>query len=380
VIFISGGTGYLGSYIVSRLLETTDQKLALLTRAKDQASAKEKLWKSLQLHMDQDTFDGYLNRIALATGDLTQEHLGLSETHQKLLAQDATSIIHCAASLNRKSNTKCAQINLMGTLHMVNIAKACKNLKRFSFVSTVAVAGIRQDQTLSEDEVVDWSLRDYDPYARTKKFCESLVTSSFPKNVETLIFRPSIVLGDSRKAETTQFDMARAFGMLTKLRMLPFDKDMRLDIVPANFVGFGIADIHVKDKPKHNIYHMSSGKGAVTYGQIAQTLEDANITKPTKFVPQLLNAFKWLINGLHIFPRRHVIYQGAALMKVFLPYLHFNTVFDNTRTVEEVGAAPAPFTDYCTDFYHFLKKGKYRYNYKTYKSLLASGAKKNQHR
>lgn len=369
MIFISGGTGYLGSYIVSRLLETTDTPLALLTRAKDQTSAKAKLWKSLQLHMDQETFDGYLNRITLATGDLTQDQLGLSQTHQKLLAQDATSIIHCAASLNRKSNTKCAQINLMGTLHTVNLAKTCTKLKRFSFVSTVAVAGVRQDATLKEDEVVDWALRDYDPYARTKKFCEALVTSSFPTTVETLIFRPSIVLGDSRMPETTQFDMARAFGMLTKLRMLPFDKDMRLDIVPANFVGFGIADIHIKEKPKHNIYHMSSGENAVTYDQIAQTLESAHITKPTKFVPQLLNAFRWTINALHIFPRRHIIYQGAALMKVFLPYLHFNTVFDNTRAIEELGGQrPVAFTDYCVDFYQFLKEGKYQYPYKNYQA------------
>ena len=61
---------------------------------------------------------------------------------------------------------------------------------------------------VTEDRSIEWERSDYDPYARTKKFCEHMVRELLP-DVPLTIFRPSIVLGDSRYPETTQFDMVR---------------------------------------------------------------------------------------------------------------------------------------------------------------------------
>src|SRR5258707_364191 len=85
--------------------------------------------------------------------------------------------------------------------------------RRCSQVSTVAVAGTRSHEVVTEDSSIDWNRSDYDPYARTKKFCEHMVRELLPE-VPRTVFRPSIVLGDSRRAETTQFDMVRAFVFL----------------------------------------------------------------------------------------------------------------------------------------------------------------------
>src|SRR2546430_16314568 len=70
-------------------------------------------------------------------------------------------------------------------------------LRRFSLVSTVAVAGKRQDELVTEDRAIEWDRSDYDPYARTKKFCEHMTRQLLP-DIPITIFRPSIVLGDSR--------------------------------------------------------------------------------------------------------------------------------------------------------------------------------------
>ena len=61
---------------------------------------------------------------------------------------------------------------------------------------------------MTEDKSIDWDRSDYDPYARTKKFCEHMIRQLLP-DVPLTIFRPSIVLGDSRHPETTQFDMVQ---------------------------------------------------------------------------------------------------------------------------------------------------------------------------
>jgi len=42
-IFLTGGTGYLGGYVVSELLKRSDRDLVLLTRARSDDEAREKL-------------------------------------------------------------------------------------------------------------------------------------------------------------------------------------------------------------------------------------------------------------------------------------------------------------------------------------------------
>src|SRR5205823_12512019 len=94
---------------------------------------------------------------------------------------------------------------------------------------------------------------------RTKKFSEHMIRELLPDAPKT-IFRPSIVLGDSRRAETTQFDMVRAFVFLAGLPALPLRGKDRVDIVNVDFVADAIASLHVKERTQYNTYHLSSGR------------------------------------------------------------------------------------------------------------------------
>ncbi len=50
----------------------------------------------------------------------------------------------------------------------------------------------------------------------------------------------------------------------------------------------------------------------------------------------------------------------ATLLKVFLPYLVWNTVFDNSRVVAEMGRKPAPFSQYCYPLLRFSRENQFR--------------------
>jgi hypothetical protein len=54
----------------------------------------------------------------------------------------------------------------------------------------------------------------------------------------------------------------------------------------------------------------------------------------------------------------------ATLLKVFLPYLVWNTVFDNTRAVEEMGRQPAPFSQYSFPLLRFSRENHFVYKYR----------------
>src|SRR5260370_42560277 len=98
------------------------------------------------------------------------------------------------------------------------------------------------------------------------------MVSELLPDVERTIFRPSIVLGDSRRPETNQFDMVRAFVFLAGLPALPFRASDRIDIVPVNFFADAVAALHQKGKPEHELYHLSSGTSPETFVQLTEAL------------------------------------------------------------------------------------------------------------
>ena len=361
-IFLTGSTGYLGSYIAAGLFTGHREPLNLLVRAKSQQEARERLWTSLQLHFDFPEFYDYLRtRARLFLGDLTAERFGLPDDEYRALVDTTDSVIHCAASLNRKSEKQCLNVNLRGTLEVIQLARRAQNhhgLRRYSHVSTVAVAGKRQGEVVTEDAAIDWTRSDYDPYARTKKFCEHMAAQLLP-DVTRTIFRPAIVLGDSRRAETTQFDMVQAFDVLARFPVLPLRPDDKIDIVPANYVGNAIVAIHQKEAPAQSIYHLSSGVASQTYRELTDGLAEAGGTRRPVYAPALGSVFSRTVNwGAN---RGGSVGYAASLLKVFWPYLTWNTVFDNSRVVAEMKEAPAKFSTYGYALLKFSRDNHFKY-------------------
>jgi len=362
-IFLTGSTGYIGAHVAANLLQD-GAALNLLVRARDVAEAEARLWQALQLHFDFPQFYEYLQtRVRVFRGDLTDPGFGLSRDEYDRLVHTTDSVIHCAASLNRKSEKSCMNVNLRGTLEVLTLARHAEHyhgLSRFSLVSTVAVAGKRQNEVVTEDRSIDWERSDYDPYARTKKFSEHMMRVLLPETPKT-IFRPSIVLGDSRYAATTQFDMVKAFVFLAGLPALPFRPTDKIDIVNVDFVAEAIAKLHQKERPQFDTYHLSSGVGSQSFREITKALAAAQNKRAPIFVPMVEKPFAESVNFLA--NRKGGIGKGASLMKVFMPYLVWNTVFDNKRVMAELGKSPVPFSEYCYPLMKFSTENHFAYQY-----------------
>lgn len=361
-IFLTGSTGYLGSYLVAGLFAGHADRLNLLVRAKSEQEAHRRLWQSLQLHFEFPEFLTYLHeRVRVFRGDLTAQRFGLDDDQYHVLVDSTDSVLHCAASLNRKSEKQCLNVNLRGSLEVIQLARRAQNrngLRRYSHVSTVAVAGGRQNEVVTEDKSIDWSRSDYDPYARTKKFCEHMVQQLLP-DVPRTIFRPAIVMGDSRRPETTQFDMVQAFDMLARLPILPLRPDDQIDIVPANYVGSAIVKIHQMEAPRYGIYHLSSGRGSQRYRELTDALAAQGSWSRPSYQPWLGGPFSKTVNWLAF--KGGAVGYGASLLKVFWPYLDWNTVFDNSRVVEEMGEPPAKFSTYAYPLLQWSRTNHFKY-------------------
>jgi nucleoside-diphosphate-sugar epimerase len=302
-------------------------------------------------------------RVRIFCGDLTAPGFGLGRDEYDRLVHTTDSVIHCAASLNRKSEKSCLNVNLRGTLEVLTLARHAEHyhgLRRFSEVSTVAVAGKRQNEIVTEDHAIEWDRSDYDPYARTKKFCEHMTRVLLPDTPKT-IFRPSIVLGDSRRAETTQFDMVKAFVFLAGLPALPFRPKDKIDVVNVDFVADAIATLHQKDQPQFDTYHLSSGTSSQTFRELTTALAAAQQKRRPVFLPFTERPFTGSVKLLS--NRKGPLGSGATLLKVFMPYLVWNTVFDNTRVTSELGRRPVPFSEYSFPLLKFSRENNFEYRY-----------------
>jgi long-chain acyl-CoA synthetase len=363
-IFLTGSTGYIGAHVAANLLSQHDATVNLLVRGRDARDAELRLWNAFQLHMPFPQFYEYLQaKIRIFRGDITSPQLGLDRADYDRLVHTTDSIIHCAASLNRKSEKACLNVNLRGTLAVLQLARQSQyyhGLRRFSNVSTVAVAGQRSHEVVAEDRSIEWDRSDYDPYARTKKFCEHMVRELLP-DVPLTIFRPSIVLGDSRYPQTTQFDMVRSFVFLAGLPVLPFRPHDKIDIVNVDFVADAISTLHMKANPSFDTYHLSSGRSSQTFRELTTALAKEQNMRGPIFLPILERPFSAVVNMLA--NRQGRVGRGAALMKVFMPYLTWNTVFDNMRVTTEIGRAPVPFSQYSFPLLRFSRQQNFTYPY-----------------
>src|SRR5207245_11292151 len=195
---LTGSTGYIGAHVATNLLEQHGASLNVLVRARDPQDAALRLWQAWQIHLDFPRFYEYLQtRVRVFPGDLTAPEFGLSRDDYDRLIHTTDSVLHCAASLNRKSEKSCLNVNLRGTLEELLLAQKSHyyhGLRRVSLGSTVAVAGKRQDDVVTEDRAIEWDRSDYDPYAGPKKVCEHLSRQLTPAD-PMKEYRPRTVRG-----------------------------------------------------------------------------------------------------------------------------------------------------------------------------------------
>jgi nucleoside-diphosphate-sugar epimerase len=181
------------------------------------------------------------------------------------------------------------------------------------------------------------------------------------------IFRPSIVLGDSRHAETTQFDMVKAFVFLAGLPVLPFRPNDKIDIVNVDFVADAIATLHLKDQPGYDTYHLSSGISSQTFRELTAVLADAQQRRRPVFLPFTEKPFAGSLKLLS--NRKGRLGYRSSLMQVFMPYLVWNTVFDNTRVTSELGRGPVPFSRYSYPLLKFSRENNFAYKYQPWPAV-----------
>lgn len=199
--FLTGFPGFLGSSLISKLLDRSEADISVtcLVQPKYMDLARK---RADEIEKERSLRKG---RVRLLKGDITRDRLGLDTQQWDELADSVLEIYHLAAIYDLGVEREPARrVNLEGTAKVLELAQACASLQRFQYVSTCYVSGRYEGLFTEEDLIKGQTFNNY--YEETKYLAEVEVQKAMEEGLPATIYRPAIVVGDSRTGATQKYD------------------------------------------------------------------------------------------------------------------------------------------------------------------------------
>jgi nucleoside-diphosphate-sugar epimerase len=346
-IFLTGFPGFIAERLVARLASPEVQFFLLV-----QHEFVDRAMESVEdIVLSTST---PLENFAIVEGDITKPDLGMTPDDAATIRYEATDVYHLAAVYDLAVEKGLAySVNLEGTKNVNEFVKTLRHLRRYNYVSTCYVAGKRKGQVLETELEHNEGFRNH--YEETKYLAESEVEKLKTTHPVT-IFRPSVVVGDSKTGETVKYD--GIYYLINYLRKAPYllrainvgNKEVRLNLVPVDFVVDAIARLSADEKAKGKTIAIADPFPLTTaelFDAIALELTGrrSEFAPPPKLVEWfLLKPFSPPITGLPLYG---------------VPYFFLSQTYDTSVANEllaNYGLKCPRFTDYVANLLKFVEE------------------------
>ena len=375
-VLLTGATGLVGRATLVRLLAHDPRTVVhCLVRADDDEHLAA---RRDQLIASAGVAPADAGRVVAVPGDVEQPMLGIPEPHA--LAPRIDVVLHAAASTRFDLTIEAARaVNVGAASHVVDFASLADDaggLRCLHHVSTAFVAGD------ADGVVADPPLHPLGPFRNTyeqSKWEAEQVIREAGASLPTTISRPSIVVGDSTTGATPHFRVlyepmkwvyfhSRSDGASYSDRLsnvLPCRPEIRLDVVPVDFVADALVALTSSEAARGGTFHVSAGPDrSLTIADSVDLMLTAGnrdlgasgrppVERPVLVSPEMLEGSEEL---------RQLFAMGEELMSAYMPYALRETLFDPAGLHELLGGAlgtcPNP-----RDYYPVLVEYANTHNY-----------------
>lgn len=292
-ILFTGFPGFIGLRLLPRIVELKPgSRIECLVQEKFMGAAQEAVAAIEKAHHHTR------GRIGLVKGDITREGLGIESKAAKELRKALTEAYHLAAVYDLAVSREVGRrINVDGTRNVLDFLHEAPRFERLHYVSTAYVSGTHRGIFRESDLDVGQGFKNH--YEETKFQAEvEVVRSKVPRT----IYRPGVVVGDSRTGETGKFD--GPYFVLRAMERLPSPGTfIRLgsgqataNVVPVDFVVEALARLSDAGVSKGKTYHLTD-PDPHTALEIARMFA-AELGKSFLYVPvPMFVAKAWLTPG-----------------------------------------------------------------------------------
>jgi len=204
-VFLTGVTGFLGSHLASRLLQEGN-RVSVVARSAQGVSARQRVLAALCDVGVTDT-----SGLDIWEGDVRQPAMGLGGAALQRLERSVDEVWNSAASLSfvEEDRDDIFAMNVGGTRSILEFTRRTAG-QRLHHISTAYVAGNRSGSALECEIDVGQPFRN--PYEASKCAAELLIADAHRSgDVSASVYRPSVVVGDSRSGRVTHFHGVYAF-------------------------------------------------------------------------------------------------------------------------------------------------------------------------
>jgi thioester reductase-like protein len=256
-VLLTGGTGFIGPFLIKSLLEQTRAKIFVLVRASDEDQGKQRLKAALESAGLSGTrlLQTFESRVIPICGDLGQANLGLAQEDWDFLANQIDTVFHNGATVNYLFNyDRMRDANVIGTNEVLRLSFEGRP-KEFNYVSTTFVFGWAVKSVLWETDFNEnMELLDFG-YSQTKWVAEQVVADARSKGLSTRIFRPALV-SPSVTGGGNNFDIAVRLVAFMVNHGIGVDALNQVSFVPADVVANNIVAISTTPGTENKTYHV----------------------------------------------------------------------------------------------------------------------------
>ena len=295
-----------------------------------------------------------LEAYAIIEGDITRPDLGIAAEDQETIIYETTDVFHLAAAYDLAVPQDIAfSVNLEGTKNVNEFVRKLKSLRRYNYISTCYVAGKRSGRILETELGHDAGFRNY--YEETKYLAETEV-EKLKRDLPVTIFRPSVVVGDSKTGETVKYD--GIYYLINYLRKAPMllrvinvgNDQVRLNLVPVDFVVDAIAAL-ARDKRAKGKTIAIADPTPLTTAELFDVIAKDMTGRKSEFGPPARLA-EWFLNS-RISP------AVTGLPHVGVPYFFISQTYD-TKVADKLlkphGVTCPRFGDYVGNLLDFVEE------------------------
>ena len=349
IVFFTGFPGFLGSELLPRVLERSPEHRAVcLIQSKFIAQARSRLVDI------EKTYPHFHGRIELVVGDITAPNLGLEDISR--ITRETSEIFHLAAVYDLSVRRDVAsQVNVLGTRNILDFAEESSRLRRVHYVSTCYVSGRCAGEFSEDDLEKGQSFNNF--YEETKYLAEVEVRSRMRGGLPATIYRPALVVGDSRTGVTQKYD--GPYFMIRWLLRQPFvavlpvvgkPSATRVNLVPRDYVVDAVAYLSGLDASAGKAYHLAD-PDPLTVSELIDVIGHATRRKIVR-IPLPLAAAKFLIN------RVPGIYWLMQIPSPVIDYFVHPTLYTCASTLADLegsGLKVPPLPSYVDRLVDFMR-------------------------
>jgi len=256
-VLLTGGTGFIGPFLMKSLLEQTRAKIYVLVRSSDEVQGRQRLRAAMESMgpCPAGLLQMFEARVIPICGDLGLPQLGLTQDVWDFLANELDAVFHNGATVNYLFNyDRMRDANVMGTNEALRLAFEGRS-KEFNYVSTTFVFGWAVKSVLYETDFNEnMELLDFG-YSQSKWVAEQVVADARSRGLCTRIFRPALV-SPSVTGGGNNFDIAVRLVAFMVNHGIGVDALNQVSFVPADIVANNIVAISTTPGTENKTYHV----------------------------------------------------------------------------------------------------------------------------